>query len=100
MKLVDLETAKMHVHVTDPARDAEVTLYVELASARVMDYLGTRADTSWDETTAPDLVQAATLHQLGALYEHRGDDEDQEATLKAHNAMVMLLMNLRDIGLA
>lgn len=100
MKLVSLETAKLHLHVTDPARDAEVNLYIDLASARVFDYLGTRADESWDETTAPDLVQAATLHQLGFMYEHRGDDADQAAATKAHDAMCALLFNLRDIGLA
>lgn len=98
--LVTLADAKRHLHVTDPARDDEVTRYIGLASARVLDYLGTRADPTWTDTTAPLLVQAATLHQLGAMYEHRGDDEDAESTRKAHDVMVALLMNLRDIGLA
>jgi len=74
MTLATLADAKLQIHVSDPARDPEVTLLLTQASAIVYDYIGDRADPLWDETTAPDVVQAATLYTLGHLWEHRGDD--------------------------
>jgi hypothetical protein len=97
MTLATLEDAKVHLHITDPTRDAEVTTMLEQASAIVYDYIGTRADPAWDETTAPDIVQAATLKTLGHLWEHRGDDSD-DAPLWA--ALSLLLMRTRDPALA
>ena len=100
MTLETLANAKAALRVTDPALDAEVTLYLEHASAIVLDYLGTRADPAWDETTAPDVVQAATLQVLANNYEHRGDDETAEQHAKNYAIMSRLLINQRDIGLA
>ena len=74
MTLVPLEVAKTHLGITDPARDAEVALKLAHASFLVVRRLDTRAEPTWDETTAPDDVQAATLSVLAHLWEHRGDD--------------------------
>jgi hypothetical protein len=99
--LVSLSDAKTWLHVTDPARDAEVTRVVELASAIIYEYIGTRADPAWDETTAPDPVQAATLKLVAALWEHRGDDEaPAEHDAKLWEAIALLLMRTRDPALA
>ena len=74
MMLARLEDAKLQIHVSDPARDPEIALLLSQASAIVFDYIGERADPDWTETTAPAVVQAATLYTLGHLWEHRGDD--------------------------
>jgi len=101
MILETLENAKLALHITDPARDAEVTLYLEHASALIADYLGAQFQPTWDATTAPDVVQAATLKMLCNLYEHRGDDvaiDDQDA--KLWEGISLLLMRKRDPALA
>lgn len=97
MKLASLADAKLQLHVSDPARDAEITMLLEQASAIVYDYIGTRADPTWDETSAPLVVQAATLVTLGYRWEHRGDDSD-DAPL--WTALGSLLMRTRDPALA
>jgi hypothetical protein len=100
MTLETLANAKLHLHVTDPARDAEVTLLLEHASALIYDYIGTRADPAWDETTAPDVVQAATLKMLGYLWAHRGDDVVVVPDEHIWEGISLLLMRTRDPALA
>ena len=96
MTLETLANAKLALHITDPARDAEVTLYLEQASALVYQYVGAQADPAWDETSAPDDVQAATLKLLTHLYEHRGDDTAAEPDAKIWDALALILMRRRD----
>jgi len=93
MRLATLDDAKVHLHVSDPAREPEIALLLDLASAQVFDFIGTRADPSWTEDTAPLVVQAATLTCLGYRWEHRGDDSD-DAPLWL--ALQQLLMRTRD----
>lgn len=100
MILTSLDNAKIHVHETDPAREPEITLYLQQASALVFQYLGAQADPLWDETTAPDVVQAATLKLLGHLYEHRGDDANDDHDEKIWEGISLLLMRSRDPALA
>ena len=103
MTLETLANAKIYLHITDPARDAEVQLLLEHASALVYQYCGvaaSSADPPWDETTAPDVVQAATLKALGHLYEHRGDDAAEDHDEKFWEAISLLLMRTRDPALA
>lgn len=103
MTLATLAEAKAHLQITDDARDAEVTQFLQLASAQVFDYIGTRAVDPvtglplWDETSAPDVVRAATLRALVHNWEHRGDDSDDTALWAALGA---LLMRTRDPALA
>jgi len=101
MMLVSLADAKLALGVNElTERDAEVTLYLEQASALIYEYIGERADPLWDETTAPDVVQAATLKMLGHLYEHRGDDASDEHDAKIWEGISLLLMRTRDPALA
>jgi len=101
MKLVSLPDAKLALGITDPARDAEVTLYLEHASAVIFQYVGTQADPLWDEATAPDDVQAATLKMLAHLFEHRGDDvAPDDHDIKIWEAISLLLMRRRDPAIA
>ena len=67
---VTLEDAKRHLHVTDPAQDAEVTYTLAHAAGHRSTYLGAgdRAD------ALPDLVDRGTLLALAHFWEHRGDD--------------------------
>ena len=97
MTLATLAEAKAHLQITDDTRDAEVTQFLELASAQVFDYVGSRADPLWDETSAPNVVRAATLRALVHNWEHRGDDSDDTALWAALGA---LLMRTRDPALA
>jgi hypothetical protein len=99
MMLVPLAVAKTHLHITDPARDAEVTTKLEHASGAIYKRIDTRADPAWDETSAPDVVQAATLKLLTALWEKRGDDDDGAAE-RTWKDIDELLMQVRDPALA
>jgi hypothetical protein len=97
MTLATLDEAKMHLQITDPARDVEVTQFLEEASAVVYDYIGSRADPAWDATTAPPVVRAATLKALVYSWQHRGDDSDDSALWAQ---LRELLMRTRDSALA
>ena len=92
MKLASLADAKIQLRITDAARDAEITLLLEHASAEVFQYIGPQADPTWDETTAPDVVQAATLYRLGHLWEHRGDDAAADTEDKNWAGLSLRLM--------
>jgi hypothetical protein len=99
--LTSLDNAKLALRETDPARDAEITLYLQHASALIVQYVGSQADPEWDETTAPDDVQAATLKMLCNLYEHRGDDvAPDDHDIKLWEGISLLLMRRRDPALA
>jgi len=100
MTLATLAEAKAHLQITDAARDAEVTQFLELASAQVFDYIGSRADPLWDEDTAPDIVQASTLYTLGHLWEHRGDDAAEQTDERFWQGLSLRLMRLRDPAIA
>jgi|GraSoiStandDraft_4_1057263.scaffolds.fasta_scaffold10257_5 hypothetical protein len=95
--LATLAEAKAHLQITDDTRDAEVTQFLELASAQVFDYVGSRADPLWDETTAPPVVRAATLKAVVWNWQHRGDDSDET---QVWTAIGQLLMRTRDPALA
>ena len=100
MTLVTIETAMLALHVTDPAREPEVQLYLEQASDAIVQYIGTQADPAWDETTAPPVVQAATLKLLGHFWKHRGDDAADDHDEKIWEGISRLLMRTRDPALA
>ena len=101
MTLETLANAKLHLGITDADHDAEVQLMLEHASALIFEYVGARADPVWTETTAPAVVQAATLKMLAHLYEHRGDDvAPDDHDLKIWEGISLLLMRTRDPALA
>lgn len=100
MTLASLADAQLQLHVTDPARVTEITLLLEQASAIVFDYIGARADPTWDEDSAPLVVQAATLRMLTHLWEHRGDDAADKTDEKLWEALSLLLMRTRDPAIA
>jgi hypothetical protein len=100
MTLATIEEAKLQLHITDPAREPEVQMFLQLASAVIYQYIGAQALPEWDETTAPDDVRAATLKMLGHLHEHRGDDASDSHDEKIWEGISLLLMRRRDPALA
>jgi hypothetical protein len=95
---VTLEQAKTHLRVVDPASNGDVYLKAQQASAIIGDYLKSRLDATWDETTAPGPIQAATLLMLTHLYEHRGEDMASDQALWM--AIDRLVVRYRDPALA
>lgn len=102
-KLVAFETAKTHLRITDDDHDVEIQTKIDHASAIMLDYLKSRGDPTWDATSCPLPVQAATLYMIGLLYEHRGDDLEAGAgdfDQGTWDAIERLLKRSRDPALA
>jgi Phage gp6-like head-tail connector protein len=72
--LMTLETAKVHLRITDTAHDTDVQMKLTDAQDAILDYLGEQVNPLWTEATAPPRVLAAIRMYLTHLYEHRGDD--------------------------
>ena len=101
MTFVSLATAKTYLRVTDPAKDAEVSLAIAHASAVISDYLKRPTDAPvWDETTTPDLEQRATLKMLGHLWEDRDGEGPADGAEKTWLEIRELLRRRRDPALA
>jgi hypothetical protein len=99
MMLVSLAVAKEQFRVTDPARDAELTTTIEHASDAIFKYIDTRADPSWDDTSAPGVVQRATLILAAAHWNDKGDG-NVDAFEHAWNEIQRLLRQTRDPAMA
>lgn len=112
-QLVTLEQAKAHLRIDGNDDDADIERKIEEASAAVVSYLGSAAESFLDTGGNPTIdsagpilpwqVRAATLQLLTALYENRGDDGG--ATSKFEHgylppAVTALLYPLRDPALA
>jgi hypothetical protein len=99
MKLVSLAIVKEQLRVPDPARDSELSTTIEHASDAIFKYIDTRADPSWDETTAPPVVQRATIILAAAHWNDKGDG-NVDAFEKAWNEIERLLKQTRDPAMA
>jgi hypothetical protein len=97
--LVSLAVVKEQLRVPDPARDAELTTTIEHASDAIFKYIDTRADPSWDETTAPDVVKRATIILTAAHWNDKGDG-NVDSFAKAWDEIVRLLKQTRDPAMA
>jgi hypothetical protein len=92
---VTLEDAKLHIHVTDPARDPEVTLMLAHAQAQVEQYLGAQL-----ASVRADLVDRGILVALAHNYEHRGDDAADGHAEGLATELSLLFMQSRDPAIA
>jgi hypothetical protein len=89
MPLVTLDQAKLHLKIPGTDNDADVQLKLDHAEALILDYIGS-TDTwrttvaGWlaDPATAPPVVLAAILCQLGELERFRGDDPPDGGPLR------------------
>jgi hypothetical protein len=68
-----VEQAKVHLHLTGTAYDADVQQKLDAAQEAVLSYLAAGGDASWTAVTAPLPVKHAVLLLLSAFYEDRGD---------------------------
>ena len=95
--LVSLETAKLHLHITGTAHDADITQKLAAAQEAILDYLEDAADDTWTETTVPERVVAAILFYLAHLFQHRGDDMHEAGVpdKEVWDAIGRLLVRLR-----
>lgn len=99
MSLISLEAAKLAAHILDPAQDAEVTMFLERASARIVSYLAEFGDPDWDETTAPKEAQQMTSLLFAYWWTQRGDAAP-DAVLDPWPAIARLADQLRDPAFA
>ena len=102
MILVPFSVAKDNLNNFDPADDPLIQIKLEQASDSIFRYcddVATLADPAWDETTAPPVVQAATLQLLTALWNKRGD-EDDGAIERAWITIRQLLVQVKESALA
>lgn len=98
--LVSLEEAKAHLHITDTAHDADITVILEAAQDQILAKLGVAADATWTDTTAPKPVRHAIKLLLDAFNERRGGDDVQDQLKKALETIDLLLALYRDPTLA
>jgi Phage gp6-like head-tail connector protein len=96
--LVTLETAKLHLRITDLDHDADVTLKMTQASETIRRFLDLGNDPLWTSEDVPAEVQAAVLLRLAHLYEHRGDEfgSGNDNDEKNWAAITNCLRHLRD----
>lgn len=100
--LVVLETAKIHLRITDTAHDADVALRIAQASDEIRTYLKAKNDPTWTPATVPPRIQAAVLLLVAHLYEHRGDafGNAQDNDDRVWAAIANLCRQSRDPALA
>ena len=71
--------AKEHLRITHSEEDGPIQDKLDAAEDAVMDYIGLdSASPTWDDSNVPPSLQAAILLVLGDLWEHRGDDDQQQ----------------------
>lgn len=90
-----LDEARLILHITDPLRDPEITLYLDQATGMVLDYLKQWGDATWTPETAPLVVKAATGRALTYSWEHRGDRPDDGDAVKLWQDLELLLARRR-----
>jgi hypothetical protein len=76
--LWSVDQAKVHLHLTGTAYDADIQQKLDTAQEAILAYLGVCADATWTAETAPKAVTHA-IHLLTAYYyEDRGDGEQPD----------------------
>lgn len=73
-KLVTLEAVKRRQRIWHDDDDADLEIMIEQASDIILNYIG-KSETEWTDTTAPPLIQAAILYQVGVMWADRGTSD-------------------------
>lgn len=68
-----VEQAKVHLHLTGTAFDADVQQKLDTAQEAILSFLNVAADPTWTAASAPKAVTHAVLLLTGYLYAERGD---------------------------
>ena len=111
MMLISLASAKRHLNMDHDSDDSLITLYINAASAMVINYLKSvdflnssddvEMDSSDEPVGVPYEVQAATLIMVGHLYRDRDGDTEKAFEMGYLPKPVMaLLYPLRDPALS
>lgn len=74
VNLASLAEVKRRQRIFHDDDDPDLNSMIEQASDIITNYIG-RPDHGWDETTAPPLIKAAVLFQVGLMWADRGDSE-------------------------
>lgn len=74
VKLITLEAAKRRQRIFHDDEDADLEAMIEQASDIILNYIN-QPETEWTDQTAPPLIQAAVLYQVGLMWADRGDSE-------------------------
>lgn len=72
--LVSLEAVKRRLRIFHEDDDDDLNDMIAQAQDVILNYIN-KADESWTEATAPPLIQAAILFQVGLMWANRGDQE-------------------------
>jgi Phage gp6-like head-tail connector protein len=82
-----VDQAKVHLHVTGTAHDADIAQKLATAQEAILSYLNVAADPSWTAATAPLAVTHA-IHLLTAYYyEDRGDGDQPSPWPKLYDLL-------------
>lgn len=68
-----VDQAKVHLHLTGTAFDADVQQKLDTAQEAILSYLNLFADETWTSATAPKAVTHAILLLTAFYYMDRGD---------------------------
>ena len=93
---LDVDQAKVHLHITGTAHDADIEQKLDTAQDQVIALLGPAVDPLWDETTVPKPVKHSILILTSAFYEVRGGDDPTENLDKSLAVIHQLLGVYRD----
>lgn len=72
VKLVTLEAVKRRQRIFHDDDDPDLETMIEQASDIILNYIN-KSDPAWNDQTAPPLIQAAVLLQVGFMWANRGD---------------------------
>jgi hypothetical protein len=69
-----VDQAKVHLHLTGTAYDADVQQKLDAAQEEILSYLNVAVDATWTASTAPKAVTNSILLLTAYFYRERGDD--------------------------
>jgi hypothetical protein len=88
-----LDQAKVHLHITGTAHDADIQQKLDTAQEAILALLNVSADPTWTAATAPKAVTAAIQLLIAYYYEDRGDGSIPDVWPKIY----ALLGSYRDV---
>lgn len=74
VKLVTLEAVKRRQRIWHEDDDPDLEDMISQASDIILNYIG-NPEPEWTDQTAPPLIQAAVLFQVGLMWADRGDSQ-------------------------
>lgn len=91
-----VDEAKIHLHLTGTAYDADISQKLGASQEAILSYLNTAADPAWTPVTAPAAVKHAIFLLMAYYYRDRGEGETPDPWPKIYQ----LLAAYRDVTVA